>query len=151
MHKKLWNLETSEDIYKEVISKKKKISRPLSRAISMDNLANLYVEKKEYDDAEELYLQSISLIISSYGEGHPELASMYNNLADLYRALGQLDAAERYLTQAIAIEEEHSGVNSSALVVLLLNLNAVYGQTGRQQDADKTRMRINQIMSGQPQ
>ncbi len=154
MNKKQGNLEKAEEIYTNVLKKKivreNQPGQPLSIAITMGNLANLYNEQDRNLDAENFYLEAIKIIKKEHGETHAELINNYNNLGDLYRKQGRFDEAQKLLDQAIAVDEEISGPNSRDLVVPLLNLNALYIDMGRTEEANLVRERINRIMSGQP-
>ena len=154
MNKKQVNLEKAEEIYNNVLKKKivhrREPGQPLSIAITMGNLANLYNEQDRVVEAENFYLEAIKIIRNEHGEAHAELVNSYNNLGDLYRKQERFNEAEKSLNQAIAVDEELSGPDSPGLVVPLLNLNALYIDMGRTADANVVRERINRIMSGQP-
>jgi len=66
----------------------------LSIAVSLNNLAALYVDQGDYDQAEPLYQRSLTIRKMALGEGHSEVAASLNNLAGLYRRQGKYDQAQ---------------------------------------------------------
>jgi tetratricopeptide (TPR) repeat protein len=55
-------------------------------AASLNNLANLYRDKGDYDKAEPLYLEAKSIREKVLGKEHPDYATSMDNLAILYNS-----------------------------------------------------------------
>ena len=53
-------------------------------ALSLNNLASLYISLNNFEKAEPLYIQAMNIYKGSFDEKHPDYATSLNNLADLY-------------------------------------------------------------------
>ena len=56
-------------------------------ALSLNNLAALYVAQGRYAEAEPLYKRSLAIQEKALGPDHPDVGTSLNNLAGLYTAL----------------------------------------------------------------
>ena len=63
----------------------------------------MYHARGEYDRAEPLYRQALSLKEKLVGPLHPDTAMTLNNLAVLLKAQGKMDEAASLYEQALAI------------------------------------------------
>ena len=66
---------------------------------------------REYEEAEPLYKQALSLRQELLGDRHPDVASSLNNLAFLRYHQNRYDEAEALLLQALEILEPVLGSN----------------------------------------
>jgi tetratricopeptide (TPR) repeat protein len=65
-------------------------------AQSLNNLAVLFDDLQRYDEAEQLYLRSLSIRESVYGSNHSEVANSLYNLAGFYAAQSRYQEAETF-------------------------------------------------------
>jgi tetratricopeptide (TPR) repeat protein len=89
--------------------------------VSLYNLGNFYMERREYQQA-----------ISSFSTSHrlrPDSVLPLNNIAFAYNAIGQNDKAVESLSKVLALEPESAAVN--------LNLGMLLGEMGRVSEAEK--------------
>ncbi len=95
---------------------------------ALNSLATLYTNTGKLPQAEELYLESQS-IVDRLGESAEELAGgITNNLARLYYLLGNYDQAEQLYTGLLAEDLEYYGEESAnyGLTAFNLGLNQLY-------------------------
>ncbi|MFP6889130.1 MAG: tetratricopeptide repeat protein, partial [Nitrospinota bacterium] len=57
-------------------------------AMSLNNLAGLYMDQGRHKDAEPLFRRSLAIAEKTLEPGHPHVALGLNNLAGLYRVHG---------------------------------------------------------------
>ena len=62
-------------------------------AIALNNLAFLYCDIEEYDEALPLYQRALEIIEKVLGPQHPSVATALNNLALLYCDIKEYDKA----------------------------------------------------------
>ena len=74
-------------------------------ATNLNNLAELYVQRGRFAEAEPLYKRSIESWEKARGPEEPSLASVLGNLGELYRLTGRYSEAEPLLKRALQIRE----------------------------------------------
>jgi tetratricopeptide (TPR) repeat protein len=84
------NLESALNIAKQAVN----IADTLQQeheiiADSLNNLAELYRIQGQYIEAELLYVKTLNMRKSLFGESHPDIAQSLNNLASFYYHQGQ--------------------------------------------------------------
>lgn len=90
------------------------------------NLGQVYMEKKEFDNAVKHYRQGLDLDLKKLGPGHPELApACYRLGAALHKKKDYDGAIEKY-RQALDIIKTHSEITSPAVETLHHNLGLAY-------------------------
>lgn len=72
-------------------------------AMSLNNLAAVYVATKNYATAEPLYKRSLTIMTKALGPNHPALVTNLENLAALYRATNRDEEAGQIENQAARI------------------------------------------------
>lgn len=95
---------------------------------ALNSLASLYTNTGKLPEAEELYLESQS-IVERLGEEAEEFAGgITNNLAVLYFLLGNYDQAQEYYEGLLADDLEYYGEESAnyGLTAYSLGLNHIY-------------------------
>lgn len=80
-----------------------------SVAVSLNNLAALFLSLDRYAEAEPLFRRSLSIREKAFGHDHPEVAQSLNNLAVLLYSLGRYAEAEPLYRRALAIKEKTLG------------------------------------------
>jgi tetratricopeptide (TPR) repeat protein len=118
----------------------------LTAAIEL--LGQVEVREKEYDKAEALFQQSISITEKTRGPEARELVSPLDNLAALYTISGQFPKAEPVYRRMIAVEEKAFGENSPVLLGALAGLTNVLRNEGRGVEANEIDKRRDAIQSG---
>src|SRR5436309_11103034 len=63
-------------------------------ALSLNNLAALYITQSQYAQAEPLYKRSLAIKEKALGADHPDVAVSVYKLAELYNTQGQYAQAE---------------------------------------------------------
>lgn len=76
-------------------------------AQSVNNLAIIYHENKEYSKAEPLFNRTIRILRENHNSDPLDLASVLSCLGDLYRLTGRLDKALEYQEEALEIREKY--------------------------------------------
>jgi CHAT domain-containing protein/Tfp pilus assembly protein PilF len=99
-------------------------------AASLNNLALLYGEKREYGRAEPLYLRAFAILEKALGPDHPKVAISLHNLALLYGEKGEYGRAEPLYLRALAILEKALGLDHPKVATSLNNLAMLYGKKG---------------------
>jgi serine/threonine protein kinase len=94
-------------------------------AAFLEDLAQIYVQEKKYDEAEALYHGSIALNEKARGKETPELGGTLTKLADLYMSRQKTNAAEQLYMRALQLRfqtlgQEHLDVASSLESLALL-------------------------------
>lgn len=82
------------------------------------DLAYLYNEVGEYDEAEVQCRQGVELQQKLYSEKHPDVASALRIMSAIFRAQGRYEDARTALEQAIAIMQEHPGQEDRGMLPL---------------------------------
>ena len=91
-------------------------------AVSISQLAQVYVGQGKYVESEPLYLQALKIYQTVHGEFHADVAVTLNNLRVLHRMNGQSAQAEPLLTRALAIKEKLLGLDHSDVALSVVNL-----------------------------
>lgn len=76
---------------------------PQGRAITKSLLAGAVEKQGRYDEAESLYMESLSLDRETYGNVHPYIADGLNNIGQMWEDLGETDKAMTYYEEALAL------------------------------------------------
>lgn len=93
-------------------------------------VVSLYRQDR-YQEAIPLAEEALALSVSSFGDGHSNVAIASNNLAALYHSLGQYDQAELFYNQALSIDQEVYGANHPHVAADRKNLKTLYRDHGR--------------------
>ena len=75
----------------------------------LDNLANLYQLKGDYEKAEALYKRSLAIKEKTLRPDDAEFATTLSNLALLYQEQRKYEPAETLLQRALTIKEKSLG------------------------------------------
>jgi tetratricopeptide (TPR) repeat protein len=104
-------------------------------AVSLNNIATLYISQKRFDEAEPLYKQSIKVQERALGKNHPNIAMSHANLAKLYSYQGKYAKAEFHYIQALTIYEESIGPDHPDTANILKEMATLYMEIGNKEKA----------------
>jgi len=114
-------------------------------ASSLNNLAALYESMGRYEEAEPLYVRSLSIWEQQLGADHPSTATSLNNLAALYESMGRYAEAEPLYVRSLSIREQQLGAYHPDTATSLNNLAALYESMGRYEEAEPLYLRALEI------
>jgi tetratricopeptide (TPR) repeat protein len=114
-------------------------------ATSLNSLAELYRELREYSKAEPLYKRALQICEKTLGTEHPDTATILNNLAGLYGMIGDYAKAEPLYKRALQICEKTLGAEHPHTATILNNLAELYGTIGDYAKAEPLHKRALQI------
>jgi tetratricopeptide (TPR) repeat protein len=93
---------------------------------TLDNYADLQMDQRNLDVAEQTYLKAIKHCIESRGENHPCVAERKADLANLYRRVQKYKQAETLLKEALRIYIASYESESPIVINTINDLSAVY-------------------------
>lgn len=126
-----WYLE-SADIRQKVLGKEH-----LDYAISLNNLANLYIGNLgNLDKAEKLYFEVKAIREKVLGKEHPQYAGSLYNLGLLYWQRRNYEKAEQFYLESKAIQEKTLGKEHPDYASSLQNLAVLYKYLGNYEKAE---------------
>ena len=114
-------------------------------AISMSNLADLYLRMYEPELALPLYRDALKIMELEHGRNHPLVATIVSALASCYLQQKQYSDAIQLYERARRIKEEMLGKYHISVAVVLNNLAAAYHSQGDTQQSIKLYERSLQI------
>ena len=112
-------------------------------AITVSNLATLYMNTIDFDKAEPLYLESVEIKKKTLGDEHPSYALTLNNIGFLYQRKFESKKAEPLLLKAFNILKKSSGENSKDFIAVLANLLFLYQNNGNFKKAEEFLMLLS--------
>ncbi|MDD4309642.1 MAG: tetratricopeptide repeat protein [Candidatus Cloacimonetes bacterium] len=95
-------------------------------AVSLSNLAALYLAQGTYEQAEPLYLRALEIFEKTLGAEHLDTIIPLNNLAGMYKDQGKYSQAEPLYLRALEVKEKNLGTNHPDSAPSLLNLAHLY-------------------------
>ena len=130
--------QKSEIYLQEAISLRKVIlgEKHLDYAQSLNNLANLYLVRGNFAQAEPLYKASLKIRKEVLGEKHPEYANTLDNLAVLYKNMGNYAKAELLYQENLKIRKENLGEKNLDYAIALNNAGVLYNEMGNYVQAE---------------
>ena len=102
----------------------------LRRATCLDGLAQIYVYRKDYQQAEDYYRRAMALREHGLGADHPTTISSAGGLAHLYWTTNRLAEAGRSFF-ANCQSRRNQGPDYPSTALALNNLGAYYNYQGR--------------------
>ena len=102
----------------------------LSAATTLYEIAFLYVDCADYDDALRLREKVLQIRKKILGDNHLGTAAVYNKVAYIYDMQGQYDNALKLYHKVLGIYEIHLGVEHLTTAHIYNNVAAVYGSKG---------------------
>jgi CHAT domain-containing protein/Tfp pilus assembly protein PilF len=95
-------------------------------ALAVNNLANLFNLKGDFERSEEGYQRALKIREKALGPEHPDVASTLNNLAYLYNEKGDYAKAEQLYQRAVAIVEKALGAEHPDVAAVLTSFGKLY-------------------------
>ncbi|CAH3103920.1 unnamed protein product, partial [Porites lobata] len=86
-------------------------------ATSYNNLAVVYFNLKEYNQAKELHEKALMISKKIFGEDHADVATSYNNLAAVYDNLKEYNQAKELHEKALMISKKIFELHEKALMI----------------------------------
>jgi len=86
----------------------------------MNNLACVYGDLNQLENAEKLFVRCLELRTAKFGEHHIDTVSTMSNLSGLYVKMGQLDKAQLLGTKAVDISTKLLGMIITHITHLML-------------------------------
>lgn len=99
-------------------------------ALGRSNLAEFYLRRARFVEAEQVFRQSLSVLTMTIGKSAAETLKAELNLGFLYRSEGRYREAEVLLTEALAVCQR-SDPHSDSSIVALNNLGDLYRAEGK--------------------
>jgi serine/threonine protein kinase/Tfp pilus assembly protein PilF len=107
----------------------------LAVCTSMNDLANLYIDKADFDAAELLLRDAIEIHRKTKGD-QEEYGDLLSNLAGLSLERGDFDAAESLFREELAIRRKLKGDDDPSVASVLHNLGGVCNERGDYKGAE---------------
>ena len=107
----------------------------LVRADILNGLGLTLVAQGDYQEAENLYDDSMQIRIKLLGEEHPDVSDSLNNIGLLHDMTGNYQKAESLFMQAIMIRKKSLGEDHVRVADCQNNLASCYLNQGRYEDA----------------
>lgn len=100
-----------------------------------NNIANVYIYRKDYYTSLRYIQQAITTKIAKYGDRDIEVARSYANLASVYMEMKQYDAALTWYQRALDICLEKEDIGSVDAGLAYIGISNLYGATERFDEA----------------
>lgn len=99
-----------------------------------NNLAFLYADKDDFDQAETLFLKALKLAHSELGASDPDTTGVCNNVGALYQKAGHLEQAREMHIMALEGRKE-DGSSKADIAQSHGNLAIVHAEEGNEKDS----------------
>ncbi|MDM0110063.1 CHAT domain-containing protein [Variovorax sp. J22R24] len=100
-------------------------------AVALNNLALLYQETGQYDQAFPLYKRALKIDEDTFGISHPYVAQVLSNLAGWYQSVARYESAIPLYTRALTIQQQALGPTHLATAASFGNLSMLYYSMGK--------------------
>ena len=145
-HMHLGNASEAEKMLKAALDVAKEFGSQDPRlAVSLNNLARLYLGQRRYEEAEDLCSRALAIAEGERGPGHPDVAVSLNNLAAVYREQGRYDQAEPLYKEALAIWDKAGVASPLGLATTLENYATLLRKMSRHAEADAMERRAKDL------
>jgi tetratricopeptide (TPR) repeat protein len=104
-------------------------------AYAYNNLAGIYQDMGRYENALNLYKQSLEIKLDLFEATDPLVATAYNNIATLYKIMGRYEDALLLYQQSLEIRLEQLGERHPDVGISFNNLATIYQAMGRYEEA----------------
>jgi CHAT domain-containing protein len=118
------NYEAPEPLYQRALKIYENIHGPDHpyTAMSLNNLALVYMAQGNFEAAEPRFQQALSIYEKVHGPDHPDTALSLNNLASLHYSQNNYEASERLYQRSLKIYENVHGPDHPDIAMSLNNL-----------------------------
>ena len=115
----------AEILYLQAIEEAKKSNLNAELSATLNNLGLLKTELLQYQESENLIIESLKLRLKHYGDNHRYVAQSYNNLARVYESTERIEESIELYVKAIGVYESLGNRYSMLLARTLINLSTV--------------------------
>jgi tetratricopeptide (TPR) repeat protein len=119
------NFIKAEILYLQAIEEAKKSNLNAELSATLNNLGLLKTELLQYQESENLIIESLKLRLKHYGDNHRYVAQSYNNLARVYESTERIEESIELYVKAIGVYESLGTRYSMLLARTLINLSTV--------------------------
>jgi len=123
--------------------------RRLDLAVSLANLAQVYLAWDKAERAESLYRRSVEIVDQAGAPGNNEAVAHRLGLATAERKLGKLSEAEKQYKDALVLLEAHGGSDPAQMIALLDDYATVMQALNKSKDAEALRARAEALRKTQ--
>lgn len=133
-HHEMGDLSNAEALTRRTLWIQKQTLAPSDGrlAVTLNNLAGVLADMRQFEEAEALLREALSSIPDP---ANLQAGVLFNNLANVLQEQNKLDEALAAMTRALLITEGRMAADSSAIATRLHNLALLYQATGRPADA----------------
>ena len=124
------NFIKAENFYLQAIEEARKSNLDAELSATLNNLGLLKIELLQYEESENLIIESLKLRLKFYKINHRYIAQSYNNLARVYEHTGRIEESIELYVKAIEVYENLGKRYSMLLARTLINLSTVQLNTG---------------------
>ncbi|MDF1549926.1 MAG: CHAT domain-containing protein, partial [Bacteroidales bacterium] len=120
------------DYYQKAYSIRKKAYSENHPLVAKDliNIATIYSEKGDFDNAMSYFQNALSIQKLTLGDNHPDMAITYNNLGNIYEKEGQFDLALAFYLNALDIKKSAVGEMHPEIADYYTNIGNIYSVKG---------------------
>ena len=130
--------EMAEPLYIEAKDTEKKIAGKSSLyALILNNLGLFYLTISQYDKAETLLNEAMTIQKTKIGELHRDYLVTLVNLGLLYKSTMQYEKAEKFYLSVIEKQKKITGEEHPDYAISLSNLATLYGNMGKIKEAEQ--------------
>jgi tetratricopeptide (TPR) repeat protein len=143
-----YDFKSARALYERVLARERKdnAKHPLYIAAALVNLAKLSCDEGKYEEAEELYRESLSIRLDVFKKRNNTLVAMgEHDLATALRAQGRYGEAEPLYRKALADIERVLGADHPRVAYMLTDLGFLYYDQERYADAEPLYRRALEI------
>ena len=138
--------DNSIDLYKKALHELKKDSMAtLTYADVINELAEVYGERDEYEKVEPLFIEVRQIKAGILGTSHFDYATTCHNLGRLYMAMAQYNKAVVFYLESKDVTERSVGRENSDYAITCNNLANVYSNMGQFVKSESLHLEIKQI------
>jgi tetratricopeptide (TPR) repeat protein len=121
------NFVEAERIYKDAVAQSKSFGEDsFIRANAIMMLAGLYTASSRDQEAIDLYLQAMPILVKNGEKGTNSLMALYDNLSGCYSEIDDLPKAEEYNAKALAYYESDKSLPPFELAKCINNRAFIY-------------------------
>jgi CHAT domain-containing protein/tetratricopeptide (TPR) repeat protein len=103
---------------------------------SLNLLAEMYKQNRQFDEAEKKYRRVLEIFEGKYGRKHYTVAATIGNIAKFYTSTGRRRMAEPLYLEALDIYKQVYGTEHASVVTMMYNIALLYDSMGRLSDAE---------------
>jgi tetratricopeptide (TPR) repeat protein len=121
----------AERQYRKALAIARKVSEDgVSVAAISNNLAGLLTNRGDYREAEELYNETLAIVLKVHGHEHPKVTLVLNNLGTLFKKRGDYKSAEHFFREALETNRKLLGDEHPIVAGALVNLGQLLADNG---------------------